>query len=232
METAALVKLVTDIAFFLNEGEKSPLWVSGERDDTDRIRTIVGPKESKLYLQVAYGTRPADTHLSISGSTNIGKNGQYVEVYDRGADGKGWERQHVPDIRIAIAKGPHKIAQEIKRRLLPEYQRILKLAQKKVSDETYFHACRTANLTQLADIVHEGLRTDDRAYEQDRFHWYRTEGCYGEVYCNDKRADVKLQNLTIAQAAKLLELAEEWSKASRMAARIRQSLEAKAAKEA
>ena len=200
------------IAFFLNEGEKSEVWKVKDTDGAWGV--ITGPNRAQLYLTLAgrlnreTGTY---THINVGGSFHVGKNGTYVEVYEKGLGiNSGWNKASVPSINIAYSKGAQKIAQEIKRRFLPEYLRVLALALDKVAKDDAFEKARHLLLTsclQLCGKV-EAPREDAKGKGWANLTEYDPDSTRGiltaNFECSSTEVDLKLDNLTFDEVKHII----------------------------
>jgi len=200
MEKQALIDLTAKITEALNNiPARSKQWEFTPDSEGWSGQSITSTtSNAKLYISYL---QSRGTHLHISGSLHVGENGQYVTVYDKGADGTGWHRQYAPDITVAVKRGAEVIAKEIHRRMLPEYMRILRLANDSVDkDRAYKHA-KENNLARLARTAGVKIR-EDRG-PKDGF--YTSAGNIdGSVRTSADDADIDLRNLTINQAEKVL----------------------------
>lgn len=160
--------------------------------------------KARIYLQFDGYGHEKPTRLSISGHLNIGKNNQYVEVYEMGADGTGWYKASVPSITVTCAKNPEAIAKDIMRRFLPEYVRVLALAEDKLAKDTAYEAKIAANLLRLADVAGVEINSTEhlngRGEVRKDFTLCIGESQYHKVNVTDHDADLKLDSLTFEQA--------------------------------
>jgi hypothetical protein len=161
---------------------------------------------ARIYLQLTSSKGyDKDDRVLVTGYQHIGKNGQYVEVYDRGADGTGWNRVTVPSITIALSRGPVAIAKDIAKRFLPEYLRVFALAQAKVAADNSYEAKITTNLQRLAAVAGVTLPTEQRHYnEVNKSFTFHLGNSYHEVKVSDKDVDLKLQDLSFEQAEHII----------------------------
>ena len=173
--------------------------------------------KARIYIQFdGYNNTPQ--RLVISGYQHIGKNGSYVEVYDRGADGTGWTKASVPSISVALSRGCEAIAKDIAKRFLPEYLRIFALVEEKVATDLAYEQKIAANLQRLADVAGVQFHSEDglnyRGEQRKEFSW-KVGTAYHEVKVNDHEADLKLNDLTFEQAEKIITLLKHWEKHSK-----------------
>jgi hypothetical protein len=172
-------------------------------DDEGYVKYIKSlTSNAKLYLGQRYGTK--STHVTISGTLHVGRDGQYVEVYE--GTGSGWHRASAGEISVAIARGPAIIAKEIKRRFLPEYLRILALANAKVLADTAYETDVRLNLLRLAKAAGTTVAFDDtnRWDKREAFSLGIGE-VYGTIHASQKTATLELRSLTIKQAEAILQ---------------------------
>lgn len=195
------------IAFFLNVGEKSQAWKVKETEGGWCVLT--GPtRGAQLYIGTA-GRIDKETGLydriSVSGSFHVGKNNGHVDVYERSATG-GWDKTHVPSITIAQNKGAEKIANDIKRRYLGEYLRVLKLAIEKADADQAFETSRRTMLRTCLSFV--GDYNEDRLNENGHGSGYIHRDAYlghVEFQCSATKVDVKFNDLTLDQTKYIIE---------------------------
>ena len=158
---------------------------------------------ARIYIQFDGYENPK--RLSISGYQHIGKNGQYVEVYEnvKRNDYTHWERVTAPSITVALSRGYEAIAKDIAKRFLPEYLRVFSLAVTKVAADAEYEAKIAANLQRLADVAGVKFHSEDglnyRGEQRTSFSW-KVGTAYHEVKVNDHDADLKLNDLTFEQA--------------------------------
>lgn len=179
------------------------------QDDEGFAKTINQPNgNAKLYISQRYGVNV--THVLISGSLHVGRDGQYVEVYENVVDSRGdftWERQNAGEISVAIARGPAVIAKEITRRFLPHYLHVLALAEAKVLADTAYETDVRLNLLRLAHAAGTTVAFDDTNRWDKREAFSLSIGeVYGTVHASTKTATLELRSLTIEQAEKVLRL--------------------------
>lgn len=184
-----LVAITKDVATALGMP-----WAFSPMDEPYPTQYIQGEGLAKLSLSIEYNHTD---RISISGVLNIGKNGQYVVVYDRD---NGNNRAAVPTITVAINRGAAAIAKAIVSRLIPEYFRILNIAIDQMEKSNAYESARNATLSKLAAIVNASAPKEDA----DRFSFYHSERAYGTVWAGDKSANLDLHNLTIEQAEYIL----------------------------
>jgi hypothetical protein len=154
----------------------------------------------RIYLQ--FDGYEAPKRISISGSLHVGNLGQYVEVYERGADGKGWKiASRLPVITVTVAKNPEAIARDIVRRFLPEYLRVLALAEEKVAANNAYEATIAANLQRLAKATGTALPWSSEL--RNNFTWKRGNN-YHTVTASAEDCSLALDNLTFEQAEKII----------------------------
>jgi len=142
---------------------REPWQVSGE-DKTD----IVNGAGAKLHISIDRD------RVSIFGGLHIGKNGSYETVWENG------RRAEVPHITVALTRGVDTVAKEIQRRVLPEYLRILALAQAQIERSNQRRANIQAHLTKLAAITHDFLNFREEP-ERESYSFYETNGPHGDV---------------------------------------------------
>lgn len=149
---------------------------------------------ARIYVQfVGYADNPE--RMEVSGNLNIGKNRQYVQLYENG------NRVGVPTITVAVSRGCAAIAKDISKRFLPEYMRLFTMAETKVREEAKAKADIHANLQGLASAVGKSIPID----EASGFNFsFGVSGVYGNVAAFADDASLNIKNLTYAQAAHIL----------------------------
>ncbi len=130
---------------------------------------------------------------------NVGKDGQYVQVYEKEADGKGWERAILPEISVALSRGSEAIAKEITRRLLPEYFRILALGIAQAEKDSAYANAKAVNFRVLAQAIGE-----KEPQERDENVHFSAGEAYGTIQASATTAELHLRSLTIDQAQHIL----------------------------
>lgn len=156
---------------------------------------VCHPDGRKISVRIKWNKK---THISLSGALHIGRNGQYVQVYE------GSKRFDVPTISVAIARGIPTICKEIGRRLLGKYTRIFEKAKARIAADEDYAGKRRANLTQLSAIVggHEP-KDDDTGHTS----YYHNNGRgYGDIWCSPDSCNLKLSSLSIETARQVLEV--------------------------
>ncbi len=199
MDNAQIIALTAEVAKALGDG-----WKYTPEDSV--YQTIQGENQASLSLHLTRTsyTKPSD-RMTIGGSLNVGKGGSYVEVYEKGADGTGWNRASVSDITVAIARGPEAIAKEITRRFLPEYLRVLRLAQEKAKENNAWDAAVTANLKRLAQAAGTVVPTDKHPGKDVRNSLHVSiREAYGTIQASNNTAQLELRSLSIEQAEYIL----------------------------
>lgn len=181
-------------------------WFVPEQEDCNWSRKIQH-KVLNATLYVAGDGYNKPTKVNISGSMNVGEGNKYVEVYEnvKRNDYTHWERVSAGSISVTIARGPEVIAKEIKRRLLPEYLRILALANAQVEKDRQYKATKLFNLERMAKAAGVTLLKPDKDYIDRRESFSIRYGeLYGDVQAGEKDVEIKLHSLTLEQAEALL----------------------------
>ena len=197
MDTKELTALTQSISDALGAD-----WYVPEQEGGNWARKIQHKTmNATLYISGDGYNKP--TKCTISGGLNVGPNGQYVEVHEnvKRNDYTHWERVDPGSISVTIARGAAVIAKEINRRFLPEYFRILALANSQVVKENDYKKAKRANLVRLAAAAGKTLANDDR----EVFNLSAREA-YGDVSTSEKTASITLHSLTIEQAEAILRL--------------------------
>jgi hypothetical protein len=164
---------------------------------------LVNGEGARIYIQ--YTDERIDgqvSRLSISGWLHIGKNQQYVQVYDEHNN-----RLSSGSITVALARGIENIAKDILRRFLPHYLEVFALAQRKVAADARYEHSLTENLRVLCDKA--GLKPpyhDERRTEIPRQQTGSVNGYYITINASANADDqeITLDHLSIEQAAYLL----------------------------
>jgi hypothetical protein len=161
LKNGALTALTAEIA----KGLGNPWKVRPPREDRDEhtypSRWIVNDTGAELAISTdKYHIKPG--RVEISGSMFIGRNRAFEQVYENGT------RAEVPTITVAIERGVDVIVKEIQRRLLPEYLRILALAQTQAKRHEEKTAARQARIRKLAAISGDKVPDFEREPESDR----------------------------------------------------------------
>lgn len=176
-------------------------------DEDNYSRRISNRKRPNAALYVQNNGYNTAKKCSISGDVRV--DGKYIDVYEP-REGSGWYRAVNPSISVTIARGPEIIAKEITRRLLPEYLRILTLAEAQVAKEKAYAANKQSNLERLAAVAWVILRKREE-YNQPQTEFRATVGSIRtDVKVNgDSTADIVLNDLTIEQAERIIALIRE-----------------------
>jgi hypothetical protein len=176
-------------------------WFNSEDDENNHKHIYQVGTNARLYVSQRYGV---NTHILIGGSLHVGRDGQYVEVYE--GTGSGWHRASAGEITVAISRGPATIAKEITRRFLPEYLRVLALANAKVASDTAYETDVRLNLKRLAKAADTTVTFDDTNRWDKREAFSLSIGeVYGTVHTSKDTATLELRSLTIKQAEAILQ---------------------------
>ena len=201
--TIALSGLARQIATELNKINPLRPWTFAEPTEDVYSVYLRNAGQARIYLQFdsSKGYNMNDRVL-VTGHMHIGKNGQYVEVYDRRADGMGWNKVSAPRITSALSRGCAAIAKDISKRFLPEYLRVLALAEAKVQADADYDASITANLQRLAKVAGVNVPTGQQRYGEvnKSFHFRVGESRYYTVTASAKDCSLKLDTLSLEQA--------------------------------
>lgn len=202
MEREELKALTLQITLELQRLDPVTGWYADINDENHHSQRIKAKADhAVLYVSTSHYGKG---RVSIDGSLNVGKNGQYVRVYQTAKDGSGWHEQRVQPISVAVSRGPSVIAKETLRRFLPEYLRILDLALDQVSKENNYLQARQAARKRLQ--IAAG-KIPDVSKEDDRQNFHISIGeVYGDVDVSDKTASIHLRSLTVEQAEKVLRM--------------------------
>jgi hypothetical protein len=127
---------------------------------------------------------------------------------------KSKNEMHIPyeyrggiSIEVSQTKKPEIIANDIKRRLLPEYSQAYQKALAIVNqwDEHYYTTEKNCKL--LADII--GARIDKNEPNKARF--YNGMNCINcDIYVSSNKVKLTIDDLTMGQATTILELINHW----------------------
>lgn len=157
MKTKALTELTTGLAKELG----APWKVIPNEEQHYPTHKIENPENGAiLWVNIIWNHKD---RANISGSLFLGRGNTHVTVYEN------HERAKVPDITVALARGPAAIAKDVKRRLLPEYLRILELAKAQVARDNERTANRQANIRKLAAAAKAKVPDFERDPDTTRF---------------------------------------------------------------
>jgi hypothetical protein len=203
--TKALSEIALQIAAELRELEPLRPWTFVEPTEDTYSVYLSNAGDARIYI--GFDGYNESTRLTISGHMHIGKNGSYVEVYEKGADGSGWNHVYSPSITVAIKRGPKAVAKDIAKRFLPEYLRVFALAKAKVAEDNAYDTAITANLQHLAKVAGESVPESFSWRREGRksFTW-RLRGNYHTVTASAEDCSLKLDNLTLEQAEQIIRL--------------------------
>lgn len=153
--------------------------------------------------------KSGDKRISFSTSEFTGKLRFIIRaVFPKDKRGQlqtgGYNTKH-PEISVAIARGPEKIAHAIQSRLLPEYEEQLAVALDHVEKSNAYHAGRMQTLKTVAEYFGQTApENDDKAiyppggHEKLGFGIYKietvSEGVKFEVSCSIDKA-LKIFNI-------------------------------------
>ena len=197
--TLALSNLAVQIAATLNaEHTKARPWTFVEPGEDTYSVYLRNAGKGRIYLSLTSSKGyDLNDRLSITGSLNIGKNNQYVEVRD-----SNYKRISAGEITVAVSRGVNVIAQEIAKRFLPHYLEVLELAERKLDKEQAYNACITDNLTRIAKIA--GARINTNTEGVARNAWVTLRGVHTDITVYEEECSLKLDNLTFEKAEYIL----------------------------
>jgi len=201
--TKALSEIAQQIAAELCKLDPLHPWTFAAPNEDTYSVYLRNAGDARIYVQFDGYNEP--TRLIVSGHMHIDKNGSYVEVYEKGADGTGWNRVYSPSITVAIKRGPEAIAKDIAKRFLPEYLRVFALAKAKVAEDNAYEAAIAANLQRLAEATGESVPESLSCSHSKNFTW-RLGGNYHTVTASAKDCSLKLDNLTLEQAEQIISI--------------------------
>jgi hypothetical protein len=161
VKNGALSALTAEIAKELG----APWKVRPLRPDRDEenypTRWIVNGEGAELWVRIEeYGAQKG--RVKVSGSLHI--NGQFQTVYENG------NRASVPDISVNPERGVAVIAKEIKRRLLPDYLRVLAFALAQADRHNQQTKARQQAIRELLALTGGEAPDFSRDADRDRFH--------------------------------------------------------------
>lgn len=194
--TQALSGLARQIATELRKLLPARPWTFVEPTEDTYSVYLRNAGKGRIYLSFDGYNEP--TRLSISGHLHIGKDNRFVEVYERSS------RVTLPSITVAIKRGPEAVAKDIAKRFLPEYLRILELAEQKVAEAAAYEATIAEHRNHLAAVCGVKLHPQDECHD---FSWHL--GGYHTVKINEKNVDLKLVDLSFAQAEHIIKYLKE-----------------------
>ena len=203
--TSILTTLGSRIAEELRKLNPARPWTVVEPTEDTYAVYLRNAGQARIYLHFeGYGSTEGQ-RLVVSGWQHIGKNSQYVEVYERCPVGSGWYRQNAPSITVSVKRGPEAIAKDISKRFLPEYLRIFALAEAKVTTDLAYARTLVDNLLRLAKVAGVTVPTDNTwRGEQRKYFSLHIGNSYHTVQANEKDADLKLSSLTFEQAEHII----------------------------
>jgi hypothetical protein len=192
-DTQQTIELAKSIASALG----SP-WQHVAQDEPYPTQYIVNTenRDAEISVRLDYSNK---SRVALSGSLHIGKNRQYVEVRENG------ERQTVPTVTVNLERGIGAVVQAINKRLLPEYLRLLALAQKQVAAENDYHSKVRGILNRLAPLVNESTaKLQDEASSLSFYH--STKG-HGSIQAHgDGTVSLDLNSISEEKAKRILAL--------------------------
>jgi hypothetical protein len=111
----------------------------------------------------------------------------------------------VPTVTVRLDRGIDAVVTAINKRLLPEYLRILALAQKKIAAENDYHSKVRGILDRLAPLVNESTaKLQDEASSLSFYH--STKG-HGSIQAHgDGTVNLDLNSISEEKAKKILAL--------------------------
>jgi len=137
-------------------------------------------------------------------------------------DSRGHEHIRYKETRVSInvsaAKTPEQIAKDIVRRILPDYTRQLAEINESIQ-KTEERLCAKSEMGRAIASAHPWLRLHDTINGTD-YHGRKQNGSevtldekydstmprVGKVQCSEKRAEIELDGLTLAQTLEVLKL--------------------------
>jgi len=203
--TIALSELALEIAYKLHSNHGQAWEFVKPTEDVYSVYLRNG-SGARIYLQFDSSKGyDLNDRVLVTGHMHLGKNGSYVEVYDRGADGTGWTKVSAPRITSALSRGPMAIAKDIAKRFLPEYLRVFALAQAKVQADADYDAAITANLQRLAKVAGVKLPSAQQYYNEVNKSFHFSVGQrYYDVTASAKDCSMKMSSLSIEQAEHII----------------------------
>jgi hypothetical protein len=215
---AALKSHIQDIALQLTKITGTE-WTlrRAEADETTYYHLDSG--NADVYITEAYN---APNRIAINGSTpRDPKTRQYIRVYEprmvNGAQ-QGWDEFKFSGITVSITKSAATIAQDIQRRFLPDYLRAVQLTVNRIDRDEQAARDQREKLEACAAVLGVKLRSDwrevpgcDPIYEPvTEVHKHLDDigssGIVVEITANATDIDVKVENLTLEQAQRVLAL--------------------------
>jgi hypothetical protein len=213
---AALKSHIQDIALQLTKITGTE-WTlrRAEADETTYYHLDSG--NADVYITEAYN---APNRIAINGSTpRDPKTGQYVHVYTQPA---GWDEFKFSGITVSISKSAATIAGDIHRRFLPDYLKAVQLTVNRIKrDNQYRNNAQREKLEACASVLGVKLRSDyrevpgcDPIYEpvtevRKYLNDVDSSGITVEITANATDVDLKLANLTVEKAKRILAFTQE-----------------------
>jgi len=208
---AALLPVVQEIALQLTAKTKSEWTLRKNEEPEPYFHLLSG--NAHLLISTEYG-KPE--RLVVSGDTPRRKDRlwQYVRVYEqRTVDGKpqGWNEVKYSSITVATKRGAETIAKDIISRFLPDYLKAVRLTLATIATEEAYEAARFANLQACASTLNEVLTApyghNTRVEDRTEFSSKIGEVIRVEVKASATDVDLKIENLTVEQAKRILAFA-------------------------
>lgn len=204
--SAILIGLAKQIAVCLNTFVPLRPWTYVESTEPKPLTVYLrNAGKGRIYLDLT-SSKGYDLYdrLAISGWFNIGKNNQYVQVCERGV------RVGVPNITVARTRGCEAIAKEISKRFLPEYLRLLELADNQVQEGIRHDDALTAKLNRIAAVAKAKVYPSNSSQVQDKVS-VKIGQVYGQIQVFEDNVNLHLSNLTTRQAETIIRYLNKWA---------------------
>lgn len=221
----SLAAIANAIAFALRKlaivpsSDFAPVWTARPawepQTPTHVISCYYLTRGDGLTLWLVFGsvdtTRAPRGRIAISHSRPRFKDGQYVELWD---DGRS--KLTSPEITVSESKAPKDIAADIARRLLPDCERIEKLARERIAAHEAHDNAREAMTLRMVEASGGKQRQNwtggnkEAVYTIDfgNLHGLISEG-YGTAYVSSDSVNFDLRSIPAEKAVELARFLRE-----------------------
>ena len=191
MNVAESKKRLTDIASHLDGWILKP-----DRESWEHGGSIVNNEGGEIFFRWDYYRKKA----WASGQWPNNEEGRYMSASDWRVI--GYNEKDDTRIGFNIYKTPDKIAQDIKRRLLPNYLPNIKLVYKKLVEAKLVKKLREERIKSFARLFGE----EPYNYDKNRFSYFKSDDYAVEVSCSYKDFKIKIDYLEYEKALKVLQV--------------------------
>lgn len=169
-------------------------------DKNEMWPVLDGPDGQQIGIRNDY---PAKHRLALKGRYLSEDNGQPAYPSERE---KG---EHKDRITVSAEKTPEKIAQDIKRRLLPGYTVLFKLIAQQVKESNDQRATAKRNINEIADIFNAEVRGGNRDYSVVDLPHELNDRMYGHFKHEYARYRIELRAVPHELAVKIAKLLKD-----------------------